>query len=113
LQFVLPLIRGEQGYQFGIKQKNSEKNVTAMQFYSYYLQIRDLQSISIHHYGRLFQEYCVDAYSKIEMQRLLWVKSNQKEIRAELYTNLYDLNLNKDINLRNCGRRVILPSSFI
>jgi hypothetical protein len=93
-------MNGEQGYQFGIKQvedlkKKSERNITAadinikepkcvsaMQFTSYHVQIRDLEKIQINHFGRLFQEYVVDQYSKIEMQRLLYLQTNQNKLRA-------------------------------
>ena len=120
LHYVLPFIKGEQGYEFNIKQKNSEKNVSAMQYYSYYLQIRDLDKITINKFGRLFQQYTVDMYSKIELQRLLYFKSSegQKKIRSELYCGLQDILSSNDFfggtsfKLRSCGKRIVLPSSF-
>lgn len=91
------------------------KTMTPMQYYSYYLQIRDLDKIQINHCGRLFQEYVVDMYSKIELQRLLYIQNNQKQLRSELYGDLQDLanvSSNNRINLAEIGRRVVLPSSF-
>ena len=38
-----------------------------MQFNSYYLQIRDLDKITMNNYGRLFQQYAVDQWCKIEI----------------------------------------------
>ena len=32
--------------------------------------------------GRLFQQYVVDAYCKIEAQRLDWVEKNQDKLRT-------------------------------
>ena len=82
-----------------------------MQYYSYYLQIRDLKTIQINQFGRLFQEYVVDMYSKIELQRLLFIKYNQKKLRSELYGNLQDF-AKKNVNLNAIGKRIVLPSSF-
>ena len=82
-----------------------------MQFYSYYLQIRDLKKVQINHCGRLFQEYVVDMYSKIELQRLLFIKYNQKKLRSELYGNLQDFAKN-NVKLDTVGKRIVLPSSF-
>ena len=87
------------------------------QYYSYYLQIRDLKKISVNNFGRLFQDYVTNMYSKIEMQRLHYFNSDtgQKHIRAELYQRLTDALSNKSHtnNLKNIGKKVILPSSFI
>lgn len=120
LHFVLPFIKGERGYGYNIQQKDGERNVSAMQYYSYRLQIRDLEKISINKFGRLFQEYTVTMYSKIELQRLIYFKSEsgQKQIRAECYSGLEDIMHTENFfdqhpNLRSCGRRIILPSSFI
>jgi hypothetical protein len=62
------------------------------------------------HGGRLFQEWCVDQYCKVEAQRLLWVKLNQQQLRVDLYQGVADA-LQQD-NLADIGRMVILPSSF-
>ena len=59
-----------------------------MQFYSYYLQIRDLKKVQINHCGRLFQEYVVDMYSKISLQRLLFIKYNRKNFYQN-YMEIY------------------------
>jgi hypothetical protein len=114
MQYVLPFPRGEQGYHFNIKQKNGKKTVSCMQYYSYYLQIRDLNKITVNNFGRLFQQYVVDMYAKIELERLMFFKSSdgQKKIRAELYSGLQDINPN-DFGATTTGKRIILPSGFI
>jgi hypothetical protein len=63
-----------------------------MQFYSFHLQIRDLENITINSYGRLFQQYVVDQSCKVEMQRLSFFTSEkgQNAIRADKYKNVYD-----------------------
>ena len=114
LQYVLPFIKGDLGYEFNIKQQNSTKNVTCMQYYSYTIQIRDLAKITVNNFGRLFQQYCVDMYAKIEQERLNYIRSpeGQKSIRAEMYKNVQDAYLNNISDLSNIGKRIILPSTF-
>ena len=43
-----------------------------------------------HGAGRLFQQYLVDAYAKIESQRLDWVRANQQKLRMETLSGLLD-----------------------
>jgi hypothetical protein len=115
MEYVLPFNHGQQGYRHGIKQTNNTKNVTCMQYYSYHIQIRDLEKITINNFGRLFQQYVVDMYAKVELQRLLFFKTEigQKKIRAELYCGLTDLLHGQSIRtLCTTGKRFILPSSF-
>ncbi|XP_073020878.1 methionine S-methyltransferase-like isoform X1 [Primulina eburnea] len=54
------------------------------------LQIRENSPSLILRGGRLLQQYVVDNYVKIETQRLRWIRSNQRDIRSELYQGLQD-----------------------
>ena len=60
-----------------------------------------------HHFGRLFQQFLVDNYVRIEKARLQFITTHQEDIRAEVYSGLVD-----NANSRQIGRSVILPSSF-
>ncbi len=113
LHYVLPFMNGDEGYKFNIKDKSTKKNVTMLQYYSYYLQLRDLNKITVNNFGRLFQDYVTNMYSKIEMQRLHYFRSEtgQKHIRAELYQGLEDI-MSTNKNFKAVGKKVILPSSF-
>jgi hypothetical protein len=53
----------------------------------------------------------VDMYAKIEEERLLFIKLNQKQLRSESYIHLQDA-LNQDGNATNVGQRIILPATF-
>lgn len=55
----------------------------------------------------------MDAFLKVEGQRLEWNKRNQKQLRVELYLGLMDY-VNNQAEQRDlkAGRIVILPSSF-
>ncbi|XP_034936543.1 uncharacterized protein [Chelonus insularis] len=70
---------------------------------------------------RLFQQWVVDSYVKVEEDRLNFSRFNQKQLRAESYEGLVDYlnkycngNNNHDNahNSNNIGKIVILPSSF-
>jgi len=87
---------------------NSTSKVTLMDYQKYYLQCRNNYNI-LHHSGRLFQQYCVDSYARIEQDRLQFLRFNQKKIRAELYQGLHDRIINNDES--RIGKRIVLPSS--
>ena len=54
------------------------------EFYSQRMMIFDVARSSLPHAGgRLFQQYVVDAYAKVEGQRLDWVYRNQDKLRME------------------------------
>ena len=51
---------------------------------------------------------------KVERDKILWVKRNEKQLRADTYKGLNDYlqNAANDMN-RHVGKTVILPSTFI
>ncbi|XP_058796825.1 uncharacterized protein LOC131667435 [Phymastichus coffea] len=58
--------------------------------------------------------WVVDAYVKIEKDRIQWCKDNQKQIKADTYQGLHDY-LHKSTNDIDgqVGKTVILPSTFL
>jgi hypothetical protein len=82
------------------------------QFYSFRLAFREQFSL-IDYGGKLTHQYIVDAYLKIEANRLNWIKNNQKELMADSYKGVQDF-VRNHANLSNSsiGRVTILPSSF-
>ncbi len=82
---------------------------------AFFMQDRNTPDHSLFIYGKkLFQEWLVDQFCKIESWRLLWVRTNQKIVRSDLNQGLADALAAGDTNnLVNLGRRVILPSSFV
>ncbi|CAG8493504.1 1602_t:CDS:2 [Acaulospora morrowiae] len=95
------------------------RRVTMMQYYAYRLQVHRYvpqESFALHRAGRLFQQYIVDAYACIEQNRLYYLRSNQKQIRIDLYSGLQDMLIANDElpqNGTHIGKRILLPSSFI
>ena len=64
-------------------------------------------------FGRLFQEFCVMSFAKIDTQRLRYLRQNQDELRADLYKNLVDTVKSSDAGPVACGKQIVLPASHI
>ena len=95
--------------------KKTRQCVTQQEFYSYKLMLRATpghRSIRLHRFRRLFRQYVVDMYTKIEGGRLAWVRTHQKELRADQYKNVRDSLNDPNRDPSKCGKQYILPSSF-
>lgn len=116
LQYPLLFWEGEDGYNFNVQQIHpvthapTDKKVSAMNFYAYRIMIRGGYNHLLHG-GRLFQQFLVDMYAKIESERLLYLRLNQKKLRAEEYVHLRDA-ISGESNVEDIGKMVILPSTF-
>ncbi|XP_055308584.1 uncharacterized protein LOC129572604, partial [Sitodiplosis mosellana] len=77
----------------------------------YRLMIRENAENHLLKFQRLFQQYLVDMYAKIESERLLYIRLNQKKLRVDNYIHLRDA-IAKDGKTANLGQMVILPSTF-
>ena len=104
----------EEQVQMPIQDEETNKNkkkmsfVSAMQYYSY--QLCDRAGNPLHYFGRLWQQYIVDQYSKIELGRLNFFRFNQDKIRADLYQNVQNTSSNE--SGKSIGQRIILPSTY-
>ncbi|XP_065654822.1 uncharacterized protein LOC136081437 [Hydra vulgaris] len=88
-------------------------HVTLSQFYNCRLSVR--QFFCLLFYGKkLFHQHAVDAYVKIEDQRLTFIRNNKNKLRSEQYDALHE-HVNNIANERNVrpGQVVILPSSYV
>jgi hypothetical protein len=120
LHYVLTFPQGEEGWHDDIPMNVNEggraraKKVTQRLYYAYRLYPRPdrLDSNNIFRGGRLFQQYVVDAWASIEQSYLNWVRSNQRQLRADCYRGLTDNVVNEGVDdLAQTGRAIILPSS--
>lgn len=66
-----------------------------------------------HYFGRLYQQYIVDNYLKVEHQKLKYLELNQEKLRVELYKGLVDAFNSADSDLKHTCRMLILPSTFV
>ncbi|XP_075444603.1 uncharacterized protein LOC142488115 [Ascaphus truei] len=92
-------------------QSNTNKTVSAMDFYANRIMIRHGTENHILHCRQLFHQFIVDMYAKIESERLLYIRLHQKELRVDQYIHLKDAVVN-DGNIDNIGKILILPASF-
>ncbi|EYB87952.1 hypothetical protein Y032_0254g286 [Ancylostoma ceylanicum] len=116
LQYPLMFWEGEDGYHFNIMRIDPttgcqlNRKVSAMDFYAYRIMIRNTSPNHILN-CRLFHQFIVDMYAKIESERLLYIRLNQKKLRVEEYIHLRDAVVN-DGSVSDIGRTVILPATF-
>lgn len=77
----------------------------------------DTEFSFLHHANKLYLQWIVDMYVRIEGARLHFLRNNQANLRTELYCNLTDhfaaIQHNQAISNVPLGRRVILPTSFV
>jgi hypothetical protein len=116
LQYPCIYVHG--GYGFSQDLYHNGHKITVKQFYAYRLMERNHQNTLLHLSGKLFQQYIVDQYAKVEGDRLLWFRRNQSKLRIDSYNNVEDAvaGVNAQgvpINATNIGRRIILPSSHV
>ena len=70
----------------------------------------DIQEDTLTYGGMLKQQFDCDNWIKIEEQRLLWQRHNQKQLKAESYSGLADAV--KANEHRQAGKYVVLSSTF-
>ena len=117
LQYPILFPKGEDGYQLGIKQTNpctgvlTTKNVSSQDFYAHRIMVRKQTGNHVLKCRQLLSQYVVDMYAKVESERLLYIRLNQKQLRVDNYIHLRDA-LSEGNNAANMGQLTILPSSF-
>ena len=62
---------------------------------------------------QLFHQYIVYLCAKIESERLLYIKFNQKKLRSEEYIYFRDARIDNVDSTNDIGTAYILPSSYI
>ena len=110
LQYPLLFPHGTDSWHVNLKLQNGKK-LTALLYYRYHIMVKQNVSVLLRA-KRLFQQFLVDAYCKIETERLQFLRREQTALRADCYQDLRDAILDGDGDPRNVGRRVILPSTF-
>ena len=112
LHYVLLFPSGNDAWHINIPNSRGRGMVTALDFYCYRLMVRSgLNHLSLS--VRLFHQYIVDMYAKIEQQRLNIIKLHQQQIRVDLYSGLADALAKGDAKADELGQKIVLPSSYI
>ncbi|GFV54585.1 ATP-dependent DNA helicase [Trichonephila clavipes] len=110
LQNPLLFVRGEVGYDLNIKDVNKD---TSNDYYSYRMMQRVNKFNTLLRCPRLFQQYIVDMYAKVENEILRFIRLNQTKLRDEDYEVLLEaVKNNNNVTSENLGKLVVLPSSF-
>jgi hypothetical protein len=90
------------------------KTVSAREYYCYKLQIRPNEFNIMFCGGRLFQQWLINMYVKVESMRLDWysLPKHQKIIWVELYHGIVDMLKGGEARASEVGRIIVLPRSF-
>ncbi|WVZ95702.1 hypothetical protein U9M48_041434 [Paspalum notatum var. saurae] len=87
--------------------------VSVRDYYCYKFQMRPGIFNPILHGKRLFQQFAVDTYIKIESSRLDYIRNNQERLRADLYQGLVDSLHAGEAKADAVGKRTVLATSFL
>ncbi|XP_071941100.1 uncharacterized protein [Antedon mediterranea] len=109
LQYPILFMHGTDGYSIYLH-TDAGRKITQMQYYRYHMMCRPTNHLL--YCRRLFQQYIVDVFCKIETERLQYLRREQKSLRADSYQNFRDSILAEDSDPRTVGQRIILPSSY-
>ncbi|CAK1595523.1 unnamed protein product [Parnassius mnemosyne] len=122
LQYPLIYCKGQEGYHFQIplinpvtKEPTPNKKYHVWIFMrTYHMMLRENDFNHLARCRQLFHQFLVDMYEKVESERLRYISLNQKKLRVENYTHLQDaVSSDANVNPRDLGKMVILPSSFV
>ncbi|XP_076062385.1 uncharacterized protein LOC143037725 [Oratosquilla oratoria] len=106
--YPLLIPNGDIGYSFTMKCANSTLNtLTPCMFYASLYMERECVYNYMTKCRRLFQQFVVDNYVKVETARLSFIEFNQNKIRKERADIL------RCDDGKSTGQRVIIPSSFV
>nr|XP_009779968.1 PREDICTED: uncharacterized protein LOC104229090 [Nicotiana sylvestris] len=95
------------------KKKQKRNTVSCREYYCYKLQMRDDEENGVLHAGRVFQQYSVDEFIKLETQRLDFYSFNQDLFRIDALAGILDVLRHGEREPCNIGRQSFLPTSFI
>ncbi|MBW0474139.1 hypothetical protein O181_013854 [Austropuccinia psidii MF-1] len=113
LRYPLLFPYGEQHWHPNSKLLNTKRQtgkISQNEWYAYLLFDRiNIISLPLHA-KRLFQEFVIDLYICIESNRLQYIRSNQKQLKVDMYQGLTEtLEAEGDVD----GKKFVLPSTFI
>ncbi|KAH1069644.1 hypothetical protein GYH30_007009, partial [Glycine max] len=120
LQYPLLFPYGEDEYRPDILhssrsdgKKRKRNRLTMREWFSYRLQCRSNESMTLLNSRRLFQQFVVDGYTMVESERLSYIRNNQKKLRVDKFCSLQQSLDDGSRRGLNKGKRVILPSTFV
>ena len=107
LQYPLFFCEGQDGW-------HCERKETLCEYLNYKLMERKGHFNPIHWSNKLGQQYIVDQFCKLELERLRYIENNQKTLRAENYEHLKTQLKKRGMKVGETGVAYkILPSTFV
>lgn len=117
LQYPLLFWMGQRTYDYSShtqydprRQEYTDRKLSTNDFYRYHLMIRNDPNLLLM-CGPLSNQFWTDMFSKVEAQRLSFLRHEQEKLRADTYQDFTDA-LAGDLDPAEMGHKVILPSSF-
>ncbi|XP_070013986.1 uncharacterized protein [Nicotiana sylvestris] len=95
------------------KRKRKRDTVSCRKYYCYKFQLRDNETNEVLHCGRIFQQFIVDVYIKLETQRLDFFSFNPDLFRIEVLQGLLDILRCGEKEVSKIGKKTFLPVTFI
>ena len=120
LQYPLLFPYAEDGYRTDIYHRgitkhtstNKKDRLTMTEYFAYQLQERPRVISMCLNARRLTQQFIVDAYTMVELERMRFIRNQNKDMRSDTYARLAKLAEDGDSGVKLRGKKVILPSSF-
>ncbi|XP_057745296.1 uncharacterized protein LOC130963164 [Arachis stenosperma] len=119
LQYPLLFSYGEDGYKEDIilnkKNHNGEKarqEVSMRKNFSFRIQEKLDDGSPLLYVRRLFQQFLVDGYSKIESIRLNYICQEQDKFNCKIYKGIKEAVLSRKTTPSSYDKHILLPSSF-
>ncbi|CAN1162780.1 ATP-dependent DNA helicase PIF1 [Linum perenne] len=110
LHFPLLFPYGNDGYHEMIRYnplhvdpRQKRKFVTQNEYYNFRLQYRHNEGKTLIRSGKALQHFCIDAFTTIEQNRLLYIRLHQQKLHADLYNGLQDALNRGELDSRNLG----------
>ena len=111
LEYPVILWNGQDGYDVEKKQRGLTKT-TSCQFYAFQIMERENNFNTLLHLGKLFSQFVVDMFAKVESERLSFQANQQETLRASSYKGLFD-SIEQNKPLDKTGVPMILSPSFV
>ncbi|OSX79796.1 hypothetical protein BU14_0071s0050 [Porphyra umbilicalis] len=112
-RFPLLFPLGTDGWHDGIQKTRGGKKVSQLDFMAYHLFTREGQFAYLQRCKRLWGEYVVDQFIKVEHARLLWQRLNQKSLQCEMYSRVVDAFRDGSAATGRIGKGVLLHASHV
>ncbi|XP_039968075.1 uncharacterized protein LOC120779761 [Bactrocera tryoni] len=96
LQYSIIYWQGQDGYDITLKMVDpitgvsTNKNLSAMIYYTYRMMICTNEENAILKCRSLFQQFAVDMFVKVETKCLAFIRFNQAKLRSENYIHFHD-----------------------